>query len=213
MKIFYICLCAYIELFFVHIATAAYITNCITIPENPTENTPFILRAQGSFVSSAWEIFEQWYIYPEYCPSYQISGNDISANLYYWKASDIEFPAFFPWQHDMYINGLTRGEYIAYVTIQSLDGTARPWTRWTSFVVKPRPSFNSQSISSTNLILGWNGDTSLIFSIQYSTQLAVNVWRTTPSFSNISGTSGSMEYQEPLSNGPPRMFRILSTAK
>lgn len=191
------------------------IDRCFTIPENPPENTPFILCAQGRFLTPAWTLYyDCWGGGPMPCPpAYQIQGNQISSTLYYYKRDGIWIQVITPWEQYIYVSeGLPRGIYSATVNYQ-LWGSPTTAAAQTRFFVGQPPAFNSQTISDTNLVLRWTGESSFLYTIQYSTQLTENIWKSVPSFSYIDGTSNTMEYQAPISNGPPRMFRIMSTVK
>lgn len=184
------------------------IHECHSIPQNPAVFTTFAIRASGEFGTSNWQF---WPSRIEDVLS--ISNNHMTIRLVCYKVGDGGATVMTPWQVDIPIyGGLRPGGYRANVILTDRDsGTAE--TSTTSFVVGPLPSINSVIPSDTNMVFRWTSHTTLLYSVQYSTQLTASSWKYIPSFSNVPGTSSSMQYQAPLSNGPLRIFRLISTPK
>jgi hypothetical protein len=185
------------------------IDECHPIPQNPAMFSPFVIRASGVFGSSGWQF---WPSHIE--DMYSISNNHLTIRLVCYQEGDAWATVMTPWQGDIPIDaGLPPGGYRADVILTFRDyGTSE--TSTTAFVVGPLPSIDSVSPSDTNLVFRWMGDPTLLYSVQYSTQLTANSWKYLPSFSNVTSTSYSqMEYQAPMTNAPLRIYRLISTPK
>ena len=181
------------------------VDECHPIPQNPAMFSPFVIRASGEFGASNWQFWPN-------SDFLTISNNLLTISLVCYQVGDIGAAVMTPWQGDIPIDGLLPGGYRANVILTDRDaGTSE--TSTTAFVVGPLPTINSVIPSDTNIVFRWTSHTTLLYSVQYSTQLTASSWKYIPSFSNVPGTSSSMQYQAPLSNGPLRIFRLISTPK
>ena len=181
------------------------VDECHPIPQNPAMFSPFVIRASGEFGASNWQFWPN-------SDFLTISNNLLTISLVCYQVGDIGAAVMTPWQGDIPIDGLLPGGYRANVILTDRDaGTSE--TSTTAFVVGPLPTINSVIPSDTNIVFRWTSHTTLLYSVQYSTQLTASSWKYIPSFSNVPGTSSSMQYQAPLSNGPLRIFRHISTPK
>jgi hypothetical protein len=208
-------ICGFLTIIFctigVEISTGQLVSfDCHPIPDNPAMFTGFKIRASGEFGSTG-------YGYWNTTPSYTLINNRITIMLECYRNPEyLYFPVYTPWQLDIQIAvpyGLYPGGYLADVILTNLNyGTSE--TSTTAFVVGHLPEFSSVSPTNSDIALRWWSDPTLLYSVQYSTQLTANSWEYIPSISNVAGSNYSaMEYQVPMTNDPLRMYRLVSTPK
>ena len=184
---------------------------CHSIPDNPAMFTGFKIRASGEFYSTGW-------YYWKTTPNYTLSSNRLTIRLECYRD-----PAYYyllvytPWQLDIQIgtpeSGLEPGGYRANVIMTSLN-YGHSETSMTAFIVGYEPAIKSFTPSNQSLVLSWEGDPTLLYSVQSSTQLTANSWKHIPSYSNVPCDSYSnMQYQATTSNDSLRMFRLIYTPK
>ena len=197
-------------------AAGQSVLSCFPVPQNPAVNSSFIIRASGTFPYDL-KYFVDWDCQPgSIC--YQVQTNHFIITIYYGQYGSVWLPVIVPWQQDITIYGrsdghLPYGGYRATV-IFAPRGTGPTTTATTSFVVGT-PRASTLTTTESNLVISWGSADSLRYSVQSTTQLTAKAWTYDPSFSNVDGAPSivGMQYQVPHSNGPLRIFRLISTPK
>ena len=188
-----------------------WINECYPAPQNPTGFTTFTICASGSFGTSGWQLWTT----AEIAPYHTLSNNHLTIRLECYRDPQYaHLQVITPWSAEIPIfGGLRPGGYRANVILTDLNqGTSA--TATTAFVVGPLPSINSLTSSDTTLVLRWLSHTTLLYSVQYTTQQTAYSWKYIPSFSNVPGSpSLQMEYHAPVVDAPLRVYRLISTPK